>query len=68
MTAETSTDISEIMPYLNSVMPKATYNEETTTLTFTEDRRVTTIYPSKIEMGKVKGILDAISVLIGLEI
>lgn len=63
ITAETSTDIAEIMPYLNALMPKATYNEETKTITFTEDRRVITIYPSKIEMGKVKGISDAISVL-----
>ncbi len=62
-TADIPKDIAEILPYLNAIMPKATYNDETKTLTFTEDGRIITIYPSKIEMGKIKGISDAICVL-----
>jgi ArsR family metal-binding transcriptional regulator len=63
VTAETSVDVSDIMPYLNRLMPGASYNHEAKTLTFTEKPGVITIYPTSIEMGRIQGVGDAISIL-----
>jgi ArsR family metal-binding transcriptional regulator len=63
VTAQTSIDITDIMPFLNTQMPRATYNHEAKTLTFTDERRLITIYPTKIEMAQIEGIDDAFRVL-----
>jgi len=63
VTAQTSIDVADIMPYLNTQMPRATYIHEAKTLTFTDERRIITIYPTKIEMAKIEGMEDALRVL-----
>ncbi|HOK56182.1 MAG TPA: (Fe-S)-binding protein [bacterium] len=47
-------DISEILPYLNVVLPKAIYNHEGKCLTITNEEGIITIYPHKISAGKIK--------------
>jgi len=51
------------MPYLNTQIPRATYIHETKTLTFTDERRIITIYPTKIQMAEIEGMEDALRTL-----
>ena len=59
MFARMSSDISELMPYLNTVIKNATYNQEGHTLCFTREFRLITLYPSKISMAKALNPTDA---------
>lgn len=61
--ARTSRDISELMPYVNTVIKNATYNREGNTLCFTKDFRLITLYPEKIAMGKALNPTDAWQIL-----
>jgi ArsR family metal-binding transcriptional regulator len=56
-------DISEILPYLNSILPKAIYNHEGKSLTITKGERIITIYPNKISAGKINDENDAKEVI-----
>ena len=57
--ARMSGDISELMPYLNTVIKNATYNKEGHTLCFTKEFRLITLYPEKIALGKALNPTDA---------
>ncbi|MCM8802736.1 MAG: Fe-S cluster protein [Candidatus Omnitrophica bacterium] len=57
--AKIDEDISEILPYLNAILPKAIYNYNGKTLTITVEERIITIYPNKISAGKINDEKDA---------
>ena len=63
MYARMSRDISELMPYLNTVIRNATYSKEGNTLCFTKEFRLITIYPEKIALAKALNPTDAWQVL-----
>ena len=63
MFARMSSDISELMPYLNTVIKNATYNHEGNTLCFTKEFRLIALYPCKISMAKALSPTDAWQVL-----
>lgn len=56
-------DISEILPYLNSTLPKAIYNHSDKSLTITMGERIITIYPNRISAGKINDENDANEVI-----
>lgn len=56
-------DISEILPYLNSILPKAIYNHSDKSLTITMGERIITIYPNRISAGKINDENDANEVI-----
>lgn len=56
-------DISEILPYLNSILPKAIYNHSGKSLTITIGERIITIYPNRISAGKINDENDANEVI-----
>ncbi|MGC8976179.1 MAG: (Fe-S)-binding protein [Candidatus Ratteibacteria bacterium] len=58
-TASIDEDISEFLPYLNAILPKAIYNHTGKTLTITKGERIITIYPNKISAGKINDENDA---------
>jgi ArsR family metal-binding transcriptional regulator len=59
MLARMSADISELMPYLNTVIKNATYNKDANTLCFTKEFRLIALYPEKIAMSKALNPTDA---------
>ena len=59
MFARMSSDIAELMPYLNTVIKNATYNKEDNTLCFTRGRRLITLYSEKIALAKAYNPTDA---------
>ncbi|MFC1716785.1 (Fe-S)-binding protein [Candidatus Poribacteria bacterium] len=61
--AQMSRDISEVMPYLNTVIKNATYNKETNTLCFTKEARLIALYPEKVAVAKAYNPTDAWQVL-----
>lgn len=61
--AELSRDIKEIMPYLNAILPNATYNPRTWTLTFMKEGRLITLYSTYLTMAKALNTTDARQVL-----
>lgn len=52
--ADFSNDISEVLPYLNTILPNASYNHDAPTLTFMRGPTLITIYPKKIAAAKVE--------------
>lgn len=56
-------DISEILPYLNRILPNAIYNHEGKTLTFIRQGRIITIHPNKIAGGKIIDEKDAYEII-----
>lgn len=60
--AEFSSDISEVMPYLNTVIKNATYNSHAGNLTFTRDVRLITLYPRRVTIAKAANSTDAYQV------
>ena len=56
-------DITEVLPYLNSVIKGASYNKGASTLTFAKERRLINLYNIKITIAKANDILDAWYVL-----
>ena len=63
MSATMSRDISELMPYLNTVIKNATYNRAWNALCFTRGFRLIALYPEKIAMSKALNPTDAWQVL-----
>lgn len=57
--AEFSTDISPVLPYLNSILRNATYNHRAPTLTFTREFRLLTLYPRHLTVAKALNTTDA---------
>jgi ArsR family metal-binding transcriptional regulator len=56
-------DITEILPYLNSVIKGASYNKNASTLTYAKERRIINLYNIKVTIAKANDILDAWEVL-----
>ena len=56
-------DISEILPYLNAVIKGASYNKNSSILTFPKLRRLINLYNIKVAIAKADDIIDAWQVL-----
>lgn len=52
-------DITEILPYLNSVIKGASYNKNASTLTYARERCLINLYNIKVTIAKADDILDA---------
>ncbi len=52
-------DVSEILPYLNSVLEGAIYNHQGRTLTLRKGGRLVSLHPRKIAGGKLDDLEDA---------
>lgn len=57
--AELSDDVSEVMPYLNAVIGKASYGHEARILHFNLEYRMITLYPRVLTMAKADDEADA---------
>ncbi len=57
--AELSDDVSEVMPYLNAVISKASYGHEAKILHFNLEHRMITLYPRVLTMAKADDEVDA---------
>jgi len=68
--ADLSDDISEVLPYLASVIKVCTYDDDTKTLTFRHDGKGVALYPRRITVTKLpdreeaKRVLDELKALI----
>ena len=58
-----STDLREALPYLNAVLPRATYNHAALTLTFTREHRIICVSPHLITGAKADNLQDAVALL-----
>ena len=54
-----SEDLSKLLPYLNTYMQTASYNDDSQSLTFMEQYRLITIYKSRIAIARADEITDA---------
>jgi ArsR family metal-binding transcriptional regulator len=61
--AEPGTDLREILPYLNAVLPGAIYHHAARALTFTKEHRLICLHPRLITCAKANDLEDARSVL-----
>lgn len=61
--AEMTDDITEVLPYLNSVIKNAIYNKHAPLLSFTKDFRLIVLYPKNLTMAKAVNQTDALQVL-----
>jgi ArsR family metal-binding transcriptional regulator len=59
LTAHLSGDLTGVLPYINSIMPKACFNAGPCTLTFMEGARMVTLYPRRIAIGKADNLIDS---------
>ncbi|HUT73530.1 MAG TPA: (Fe-S)-binding protein [Armatimonadota bacterium] len=57
--AETSCDVSELLPYLNAVLGRPIYNPAAPALTVNRSGRLITLYPRTVFMAKVRDEADA---------
>ena len=55
--------LGEVFPYLNAVMPDASYNTNGPILTFMEGYRMITLYPWRIAVAKADDLVDVWRVL-----
>lgn len=60
--AELTDDIAEVMPYLNTVMGNAVYNNDAPFLTFIREFRLGVLYPRQLTMAKAVNMTDALQV------
>jgi ArsR family metal-binding transcriptional regulator len=61
--ADFSSDVSEVMPYLNRVLPYATYSDRKKTITFMQKATLVTIYSDRLAAAKVEDEEDAVLLL-----
>ena len=61
--AEATKNVGEILPYLNALLPNATYGLAGPTLTFKRDWRIITLYPHVVVMAKADDEEDALAIL-----
>jgi ArsR family metal-binding transcriptional regulator len=57
--AEFSDDVSEVMPYLNTLLKNANYSREAKVLHFNLEHRMITLYPRVLTMAKADDEADA---------
>jgi ArsR family metal-binding transcriptional regulator len=60
-------NVGEILPYLNAMLPSASYSPGANTLTFRHDYRLITLYPHVALIAKADDEADALAVLAWLE-
>ncbi|MFA4980934.1 MAG: (Fe-S)-binding protein [Candidatus Omnitrophota bacterium] len=56
-------NITEILPYLNAVIKRASYNKNASTLTYAKEKRLINLYNVKVTIAKADDIIDAWVVL-----
>ncbi|SHK12591.1 Metal-binding trascriptional regulator, contains putative Fe-S cluster and ArsR family DNA binding domain [Geosporobacter subterraneus DSM 17957] len=61
--AKFSSNVSEVLPYINGSMKTAIYNKAAGTLTFKKEFRMITIYPEKLAVAKVINETDAFEII-----
>jgi len=61
--AEMSNDISDVMPYLNTVISNAIFNQYGPLISFTKDFRLMVLYPKNLTMAKALNQTDALQIL-----
>ncbi|MEI7672529.1 MAG: (Fe-S)-binding protein [Deltaproteobacteria bacterium] len=52
-------DLGPVLPYLNAVLPQASYTPKAETLTFMDGYRMIALYPKRITIAKADEIVDA---------
>jgi len=52
-------DLGPLLPYLNAVLPQASYTPKAATLTFMDGYRMIALYPRRITIAKADEIVDA---------
>jgi ArsR family metal-binding transcriptional regulator len=52
-------DLAPLLPYLNAVLPQASYTPKAETLTFMDSYRMIALYPRRITIAKADEIVDA---------
>ncbi len=61
--AETSAELTGVLPYLNAVIHGAIYNHAVPALTFNKDYRIISLHPRRITGAKVDDLDDARAIL-----
>lgn len=61
--AEPSADLSEVLPYLNSVLKGGIYNHAARALTIQREQRIICLHPRRITGAKVDSVEDARAIL-----
>ncbi len=61
--AEFPRDVSELLPYINAVIPNAVYAQQGPFLSFTREFRLITIYPRELTVIKAINSTDAYHIL-----
>jgi len=61
--ADFSDNISEVMPYLNTVLSNAAYSRDGSLITFMKEFRLLVLYPTNMTMAKARNMTDALQVL-----
>lgn len=56
-------DITELLPYINAVIKRGSYNKGASTLTYAKERRLINLYNIKVTIAKADDIIDAWVVL-----
>ena len=56
--AHISGDLSPALPYLNAVMPEASYNPHSQILSYMANRRMVSLYPRRITVAKADDLFD----------
>jgi len=57
--AEITGNLEPVMPYLNALMPHASYSPGAQTLTYLDGHRMVVLYPQRIAMAKPDELVDA---------
>ena len=66
--ANLSANLTDILPYLNAIMPNGFYNPGGPTLTFMDAHRMVTVFPQRIAIAKADDLIDAWRILDSLRI
>ncbi|MFZ5645186.1 MAG: (Fe-S)-binding protein [Bacillota bacterium] len=61
--ADLTDDITEVLPYLNTVIKNAIFNRHAPLLSFSKDYRLIVLYPKHLTMAKAQNEADALQVL-----
>ncbi|HBV96099.1 MAG: Fe-S cluster protein [Peptococcaceae bacterium BICA1-7] len=61
--AELTSDVTEVMPYLNTVIKNAIFNRYAPLLSFTREFRLMVLYPQSLTMAKAVDRADARQIL-----
>ncbi len=59
ITAHVHGDLAPVLPYLNAVMPAASFTPASNTLTYNDAHRMVALYPNRITIAKADEIVDA---------